>query len=84
MIVKDASGNNQSLSEFLSERQVARVHSKVLDEDVLFAADDAEIPLDNDLAVYREAELRKLVGTTPDRLRHIHEIKKMIDGVIDN
>ena len=84
MIIKDASGNNQNLSEFLSERKVAQVHSKVLDEDVLFAADDAEIPLDNDLVVYREAELRTLVGTTPDRLRHIHEIKKMIDGVIDN
>ena len=84
MIIKDASGNNQNLSEFLSERQFARVHSKVLSEDVLFAADDAEIPLDNDLAVYREAELRTLVGTTPDRLRVIHGIKKMIDGAIDN
>ena len=78
MVVKDAQGNNQRLSEFLAERRVARVSSKVLGEDVLFAADDAEIPSDND----REEELRKLVGKTPEHLKHIHDVKKQFDGDI--
>jgi|6_EtaG_2_1085325.scaffolds.fasta_scaffold45883_2 hypothetical protein len=82
MVVKDAQGNNQRLSEFLAERRVARVSSKVLGEDVLFAADDAEIPSDNDLVVYREEELRKLVGKTPEHLKHIHDVKKQFDGDI--
>ena len=66
----------------MSEGKTARVHSRVLCEDVLFAADVAEIPLDNHLVVYREAELRELVGKTPEQLRKIHEVKKGIDGEI--
>tara|TARA_Y100001951_G_scaffold99951_1_gene102628 strand:+ start:272 stop:538 length:267 start_codon:yes stop_codon:yes gene_type:complete len=82
MVVKDAQGNNQKLSEFLAERGVARVNSKVLGEDVLFAADDAEIPSDNDLVVYCESELRELVGKTPQQLKSIHDVKKAFEGDI--
>ena len=64
------------------DRQGSCQMGTMFGEDVLFAADDAEIPLGNDLMVYREAELRELVGKTPEQLRKIHEVKKKIDGDI--
>ena len=51
-------------------------------EDVLFTADDAEIPSDIGLVVYRERELWELVGKTAEELRAIHDVKKGIDGEI--
>jgi len=70
------------LSELLCAYPVVRVQSQVVGEDVLWVADDVEIPADNDLVVYREAELRELVGKTPEDLRRIHEVKKGIDGEV--
>lgn len=68
------------LSQLFDETPIRRVHSKVLDEAVLFATDGAEIPPDNDLVVYRQAELRQLVGCSPERLRTIHASKQILDG----
>jgi len=73
---------NDTITRLLAQRSIVRISSRVLGEDVLFAADVAEIPLGNDLMVYREAELRELVGKTPEQLRKIHEVKKGIDGEI--
>jgi len=70
------------LSELLCAYPVVRVQSQVLREDVLWVADDVEIPADNDLVVYRETELRQLVGKTPTQLRAIHAVKRAIDGEI--
>lgn len=73
------------LSDLFRRGPVHQVRSRVLGEDVLFAADNAEIPPDNALVVYRESELRQVVGRSPEEMRKIHLVKKMIDGeIIDN
>ena len=69
----------QRLSSLLADKPIQRVRSAVLGEDVLWAADTAEIPKDNALVVYRESELRELVGRSPDALRAIHRCKRCLD-----
>jgi hypothetical protein len=87
----NADGDSGSAREFLEcgflsmlgpEHSVVKVRWRLLDEDVILAADHAQIPSDNGLAVYREAELRELVGKTPEQLRKIHAVKKAIDGEV--
>jgi hypothetical protein len=58
------------------------VHSKVLDEHVIFAADNAEVPADTPLVVYRAAELQLLLGATPEKLQAVHQLKKAFDGEV--
>ena len=70
------------LSEFAASGRVQKVRSKALGEDVLWVADNAEVPVDNQLVVYRVEELRQLVGVPPDQLRRIHATKKLMDGEV--
>ena len=63
------------LSDLFREQLVCRVHSRVLGEDVLFAADGADVPEDTDLVVYRGSELQGLVGRSPEQLCAVHAIK---------
>jgi hypothetical protein len=70
------------LSQFAGSGLVRKIHSRVLDEVVLFAADNAEICVANSLVVYRAKELRKLVGMPPDQLRAVHAVKKVLDGEV--
>jgi hypothetical protein len=58
------------------------VHSKALDERVIFAADNAEVPDDTPLIVYRAAEMRELLGASPEMLRAAHQVKKNFDGEV--
>ena len=55
------------------------MRSNVLGEDVLWAADDAVIPEGNALVVYRERELRELVGCSPEELIAIHRCNRGLD-----
>lgn len=68
------------LSQLFSETPVRRVRSEVLGEVILFAADHATIPEDNSLVIYRQSELKQLVGCSPERLRAIHASKQVLDG----
>lgn len=68
------------LSQWLREQSVRRVYSRVLGEAVLFAAEDANIPAGNVLAVYRASELVELVGKSPAQLQSIHAAKKVFKG----
>ena len=70
------------LRDLLKQKPLHQVRSQVLGEDVLFAADDAQIPPDNTLVVYRESELRQLVGRSPEEIRRIHMVKKAFDGEV--
>ena len=58
------------------------LHSKALDEPVIFAADNAEVPEDTPLAVYRTNEMRELLGASPEMLRAAHQVRKVFDGEI--
>ena len=58
------------------------IHSKVLDQRVIFAADNAEVPEDTPLIVYRAAEMREINGASPEMLRAAHEVKKAFDGEV--
>ena len=58
------------------------IHSKALDERVIFAADNAEVPEDTPLAVYRAAEMRGINGASPEMLRAAHQVKKVFDGEV--
>ena len=71
---------NMRLSEFAGSGLVREVRSRVLDEHVLFAADNAVLPQNNRLVVYRARELIELVGLPPEQLRAIHAVKKSLDG----
>jgi hypothetical protein len=72
------------LSELFAAGPVRRVWSGVLGEEVLFLADDAEEPEEHGLTVYRESEMRRLVGMDPEQLKAVHLTKAMLDGeVID-
>lgn len=70
------------LSDLLRENPVRRVRSQLLGEDVLFAADEAEIPHDAGLVVYRESELRLLAGRPRAEVRAIHAAKRSLDGEV--
>jgi hypothetical protein len=58
------------------------IHSKVLDERVLRAADNAELPADTPLAVYRASELQLLDGVSPEMLRAVHQVRQAFDGEV--
>ena len=68
------------LSEFAVSGRVQEVKSRVLDELVLLAADNAVLPQNNHLVVYRACELTGLVGRPPETLRAMHAVKKHLDG----
>ena len=70
------------LSAFAVSGLVREIRSRVLDEHVLFAADNAVLPQDNRLVVYRACELKEIVGQLPDHLRAIHAVKKQLDGEV--
>jgi hypothetical protein len=70
----------QRLSDLFRGAPLHRVYSRVLGEEVLWARDDAEIPKGNTLVVYRQSELPRMVGKTPDQVRAIHLAKKALDG----
>ena len=59
-----------------------KAHSKLLNETVLIAADDAEIGTDNNVGVYRASEMQLLVEKTPEELQAAHVIKKEFEGEI--
>ena len=68
------------MSEFAVSGLVQEVKSGVLGEHILWVADNAEVPPGNTLVVYRADELKQLVGLTPDEVRHLHAVKKELDG----
>ena len=64
-----------SLSRFSSAGLVLRVRSRLLGEDVLFASDNAKIDARQDLAVYRAAELERLLRGSQAELMALHTAK---------
>jgi hypothetical protein len=72
----------ECLSDLFRDSPVSRVRSRVLGEDVLVVADGAEIPADNELPDNREAELRQVIGRSPEQMRAIHAVKQAIDGEV--
>jgi hypothetical protein len=72
----------ERLSELLTRQPVVRVHSRLLGEVVVWAADNAEVPEDTPEVVYRESELRLLVGLAPAEVRAIHAAKRSFDGEV--
>ncbi len=72
-----------SLSQFGMSGQYRKVHSKVLDETILLAADNAELPDFNDIVVYRASEARVLVGLSAEEVRAFHEVKVYFEGIIE-
>jgi hypothetical protein len=79
---EDAALLEMPLSQFAQSGICREIHSKVLDERVIFAADNAEVPEDTPLVVYRAAELRELLGATPEKIRAVHEVKRSFDGEV--
>ena len=76
-----ADGDGERLSELLA-RQPVRVRSRLLGEGVVWLADAAEIPEGTSEVVYREAELRRMVGRSSAEVRAIHEAKRTFDGEV--
>jgi hypothetical protein len=69
------------LSEFARSGRCLRIQSRLLNETVLLAADNAAIPADNQLVVYRAAEMTELVHM-PERVKWVHVIKRTLDGEV--
>ena len=80
---EDTDDGDRRLSELLAGQPVVRVRSQVLGETVVWAADDARIPLETEEVVYRESELRRLVGHDPAMIRAIHRAKQGLDGEVE-
>ena len=69
------------LSEFSRSGSWLRIHSRVLEEDLIMAANDAsDIP--EGIPVYTADELKLLFGSSPEGLREVHRIKKHFNGSI--
>ena len=68
------------MSEFATSGLVQEVKSGVLGEHILWVSDNAKVPPGNTLVVYRADELKQLVGLSPDEIRHLHAVKKELDG----
>ena len=68
------------MSEFAISGLIQEMKSGVLGEHILWAADNAEVPANNTLLIYRAHELTQLVGLTPDEIRRLHAVKKELDG----
>jgi hypothetical protein len=64
------------LGELFKDAPIRRLHSKVLGEEVLLAAHDAQISSDNTLVVYQQAELRQITGMPAEQLRKVHQAKQ--------
>jgi len=71
------------LSQFAEARLVIEVRSRVLDETVIFASDNAAIDPGERRTVYRASELRELIGIGVDGLRQIHRAKRLFGGTIN-
>ncbi len=67
------------LGELFKDHPIRRVYSRLLDEQILFATDTAQIPPNNTLVVYRASELVQLVGISPASLRAIHLTKVVME-----
>jgi hypothetical protein len=69
------------LSDLLARHPVVRVRSRLLGEVVVWVADGVvDITEEIVEVVYRESELRQLVGRTPTEVRTIHKVKRALDG----
>ena len=75
-------GDGERLSELLARQPVVRVRSRLLGEGVVWLADAAEIPEGTSEVVYREAELRRMVGRLSAEVRTIHEVNRTFDGEV--
>ena len=69
------------MSEFATSGLVQEVKSGVLGEHILWVADNAEVPADNTLVVYRADELTQLVGLTPPEILVSNAVKEAPDGI---
>jgi hypothetical protein len=78
--VEFPNGDGERLSELLARYPVVRVRSRLLGEVVVWVADTTEVPEDTGEVVYRETELRRMVGMGPTEVRAIHETKRTFDG----
>jgi hypothetical protein len=72
----------ERLGDLLARRPMVRLRSRLLGEVVLLAADDAQVPADGALVVYRASELRHLVGRTPAQVQALHVVKVALDGQV--
>jgi hypothetical protein len=69
------------LAEFARSGRCLRIASRLLEVSILLAADNAAIPADNQLVVYRAAEIAELIHM-PERLSRVHLVKKALDGEV--
>ncbi len=70
------------LGDFASAGLVVEVRSKILDEVVIFASDNAPVDPGERRAIYRASELRALVGLEPKGLCQVNLVKKTFRGTI--
>ena len=67
------------LSKFTRSSRCLVVYSRVLDEMILIAADNAELPK-AELVAYRASELASMVCQSPECLRAAHTVRKAFDA----
>lgn len=70
------------LDEFAVARLRVEVTSDVLGERIVFASDNSRLDPHEPLVIYRAAELKELLGLSPEELRAVHRIKKLFGGTI--
>lgn len=82
--VRDAEGvSAMALADFATAGLRLVVNSEVLGERVVFASDNApKRETDSGMVEYRAAELRELLGLSPEELRRVHLVKKTFGGKV--
>ena len=71
------------LSEFSRSGLVLTVRAASLGgEEIVFAAENAELDPGERRVTYRASELRHLLGLTPAELRSVHRIKRTFRGTV--
>ena len=70
------------LGEFASAGLVVEVRSKILDEVVIFASDNAPVDPGERRVVYRASELLVLAGLESSDLRQLHLAKRTFRGTV--
>ena len=70
---------NMPFSEFAYSGRCLEVYSRVLDERVMFAANNADVP-NVEMVVYKPREMAELAGYSPGELKAAHAVRKAFDG----
>lgn len=80
---KSPKTSGTTLSQFAGSGRVIVIYSATLEEEIIFAADNARLPEGEVRPVYRARELRGLTDWSAEGLRLLHETKTRFGAPVE-